>query len=345
MNKPPLFPPSQAPLFTNPPKLPTSKILKLWQRYVSSSKQQKIVLPIGIVIVGSLIIRLISTAVGDITGTQIIPITESTYTATSLPNTITPTLTLLPTFTPTITDTPTITFTATETFTPTITFTPTVTNTPTLTLPVAIGADCVPITNERVRAKVVRITDGDTIVVSIEGVEYKLRYIGMDAPEATNSGGSQSTYYNRQLLEGKTVTLVKDVSETDRYDRLLRYVFVGNIFVNYEMVRAGYASSGSWPPDTSCDQVLTSAFNQAKANKIGLWAPTVTPLPYVPLIIAPKPTSATAGGKCDPSYPTVCIPPPPPDLDCKDVPYKRFQVLSPDPHNFDADHDGIGCES
>ena len=47
---------------------------------------------------------------------------------------------------------------------------------------------------------------------------------------------------------------------------------------------------------------------------------------------------------CDPAYPTVCIPPPPPDLDCKDIPYRRFRVLPPDPHHFDGDFDGIGCE-
>jgi hypothetical protein len=48
---------------------------------------------------------------------------------------------------------------------------------------------------------------------------------------------------------------------------------------------------------------------------------------------------------CDPAYPTVCIPPPPPDLDCADIPYRRFTVLPPDPHHFDGDRDGIGCES
>ncbi len=53
---------------------------------------------------------------------------------------------------------------------------------------------------------------------------------------------------------------------------------------------------------------------------------------------------------CDPSYPTgekgqkICIPPGPPDLDCQDIPYRRFKVLSPDPHRFDRDKDGIGCE-
>jgi hypothetical protein len=48
---------------------------------------------------------------------------------------------------------------------------------------------------------------------------------------------------------------------------------------------------------------------------------------------------------CDPSYPDVCIPPPPPDLDCSDIPYRNFRVLPPDPHHFDVDGDGIGCET
>jgi predicted nucleic acid-binding Zn ribbon protein len=58
----------------------------------------------------------------------------------------------------------------------------------------------------------------------------------------------------------------------------------------------------------------------------------------------PPPTSTSRSG-CDPSYPTVCIPPPPPDLDCKDIQYRNFVVLPPDPHHFDGDHDGIGCET
>jgi micrococcal nuclease len=48
---------------------------------------------------------------------------------------------------------------------------------------------------------------------------------------------------------------------------------------------------------------------------------------------------------CDPSYPDFCIPPPPPDLDCPDIASKDFAVLPPDPHGFDADSDGVGCES
>ncbi|MBA4375801.1 MAG: hypothetical protein C0401_06475 [Anaerolinea sp.] len=264
--------------------------------------------------------------------------TPTTFpTQTQLPPTFTP----RPTLTATITLVPTDTTTPTITFTPTLTFTPTMTFTPTLTLPAAAGAQCVPAENERVKARVVRITDGDTIVVNIDGTEYKLRYIGVDAPESNASGGGQSTAYNRALVEGKTVTLVKDVSEVDRYDRLLRYVFAGDVFVNYEMARAGFSTSGTWPPDTSCDQTLANAEATARSNKLGLWAPTVTLKPYIP----PASTKPAPSGNCSPAYPSVCIPPAPPDLDCKDVPFKRFKVLPPDPHNFDRDGDGIGCES
>jgi uncharacterized protein DUF1524 len=59
----------------------------------------------------------------------------------------------------------------------------------------------------------------------------------------------------------------------------------------------------------------------------------------------PGPSSGGTDAGCDPAYPTVCIAPPPPDLDCADIPYRRFTVLAPDPHRFDGDHDGIGCET
>lgn len=66
-----------------------------------------------------------------------------------------------------------------------------------------------------------------------------------------------------------------------------------------------------------------------------------------PVIVPPAvdPPSLSPAGNCDPSYPDVCIPPSPPDLDCGDITYRRFQVLPPDPHRFDGDIDGVGCES
>lgn len=74
----------------------------------------------------------------------------------------------------------------------------------------------------------------------------------------------------------------------------------------------------------------------------------VAPTATATLAATPVPTlipTPTSGSQCHASYPTVCIPPPPPDLDCKDISPRRFTVLPPDPHNFDSDHDGIGCES
>ena len=72
---------------------------------------------------------------------------------------------------------------------------------------------------------------------------------------------------------------------------------------------------------------------------------TVTPRPTTTPRPAPTATPTRDPRLCDPSYPTVCIPPPPPDLDCSDIPYTDFVVLPPDPHGFDRDHDGIGCET
>jgi hypothetical protein len=80
--------------------------------------------------------------------------------------------------------------------------------------------------------------------------------------------------------------------------------------------------------------------------------PTTTVAP--PTTTAPPPPTTTAqtttaAGNCAPSYPNVCIPSPPPDLNCNDIPYHNFRVIytvpDPDPHRFDGDHDGIGCES
>jgi hypothetical protein len=70
-----------------------------------------------------------------------------------------------------------------------------------------------------------------------------------------------------------------------------------------------------------------------------------TPIPPVTPNVVIQPPSKSGGANCDPAYPTVCIPSPPPDLDCGDIPqFKNFKVLPPDPHRFDGNHDGVGCE-
>jgi len=81
-------------------------------------------------------------------------------------------------------------------------------------------------------AQAAKIVDGDTIDVQIDRETFRIRYIGINTPETGQPCAAEATNYNAGLVMGKTVNLAKDVSETDRYGRLLRYVYVGDIFVN-----------------------------------------------------------------------------------------------------------------
>ena len=124
---------------------------------------------------------------------------------------------------------------------------------------------------------VTRVIDGDTIEANINGIIHKIRYIGIDTPELDDERpevralAQEATRFNRELVEGKTIRLEKDVSETDRYGRLLRYVYVEDILVNAEMVRQGLAWAKSYPPDTKYQDVLEKAEVKARRDKIGLW--------------------------------------------------------------------------
>ena len=118
-------------------------------------------------------------------------------------------------------------------------------------------------------AKVSRIIDGDTIDVQMDGVRYRVRYIGMNTPERDQACYQEATDANAALVSGKTVTLVKDTSETDPYDRLLRYVYVGDTFVNAELVRGGWAENAVYPPDTKYEDTFHQLEVQARQANIG----------------------------------------------------------------------------
>lgn len=121
-----------------------------------------------------------------------------------------------------------------------------------------------------------KIVDGDTIKLSNGKT---VRYIGIDTPETVHPNkevqcyGKESSEFNKGLVLGRTVTLVKDVSETDRYGRLLRYVYLEDgTFVNEEMVNKGYAYASSYPPDILFSKDLATAMAEARDKKRGLWA-------------------------------------------------------------------------
>lgn len=314
-------------------------------------------------------------------------------------------------------------------------------------------------------ATLVRVVDGDTIRVMLDGEDTPLRYIGIDTPEPDDEDPAQraladaATAANAALVEGRVLILERDVSDTDRSDRILRHVWVddgsGLVLVSLELVRQGMARASSYPPDVAYDDVLAEAQDAARSRSIGMWAapPTAVPPPPAtvrivdtPMSIASEvrerfeggrgsstwtalafsadlvtvrwiarasadrdcsvawrlepvgdepinstinvaadaestgnrrydtpfdaaalavdsscagwaismegyetaPAATSAGDDCDSSYPDLCVPRYPPDLDCSWV-YARGEshitVRGADPHGFDGNNDGVGCES
>ena len=119
-------------------------------------------------------------------------------------------------------------------------------------------------------AQVVQVIDGDTIDVRLltDGLIYRVRYIGINTPERADVCFAEATAANELLVDGQTVLLVKDVSEVDRFERLLRYVYVGNTFVNAQLVADGWAESVHYPPDTTHNDFFDGL--QAGARNLGL---------------------------------------------------------------------------
>lgn len=204
---------------------------------------------------------------------------------------------------------------------PTVTRSPTITRTPTSALsPTAAGTATAtaPTVPDGQLATVVRVIDGDTIEVSIDGVTHRLRYIGMDTPEFDEPFFLESSEANRQLVEGQTVILVKDVSETDRFGRLLRYVYLQDgTFVNAELVRLGYAQVATFPPDVAHVDLYLDLEQAARSAGIGLWgepvaiAATNTPRPQPTATLPPSPPTSPPQPTAPPApQPTAPLPEP-----------------------------------
>lgn len=178
-------------------------------------------------------------------------------------------------------------------------------------------------------------------------VPVSVRFIGVDTAERGQPYFDEPTGYATAELSGKTIYLEKDVSEVDQFQRLLRYIWlarptIGNeaevraSMSNARLLLEGHGRLATFPPDVKYVDMFIKFQEEARNAQKGAWAPAPSPAQ----------TQAQTGQKCDPAYPDVCIPSPPPDLDCGDIPHRRFRVLPLDPHNFDGnDNDGIGCES
>ena len=125
--------------------------------------------------------------------------------------------------------------------------------------------------------RVIRSVDGDTI--ELEGGQ-KVRYVGVNAPETVDPRrkvecfGKEASTFNASLVEGKMVRLERDVSGTDKYGRLLRFVYLEDgTFVNEVLVREGYAYASAYAPDFTRKFFFAEAEKDARKNQRGLWSP------------------------------------------------------------------------
>ncbi len=206
---------------------------------------------------------------------------------------------------------------------------------------------------------VVRVVDGDTIDVNIDGKVERLRLIGMDTPETVDPRkpvqcfGKEASAKAKELLSGKKVRLEKDDSQgnRDKYDRLLRYVFLedGTSF-NKKMIAMGYAHEYTYNLPYKYQSEYKQAQKDAEKAGKGLWSPSTcngdtdqSATPSAQTTPKSQQSTAPTNGNCDPNY-SPCVPSVSYDLDCGDISFS-VKVIGTDHHRFDRDGDGYGCES
>ena len=126
------------------------------------------------------------------------------------------------------------------------------------------------------KAKVTRVVDGDTIIINNN---ERVRLILVNSPESVHPDESKNTKFGekasnftKKILENKIIYLEKDVSNRDKYDRLLRYVYLedGTLF-NELLVKEGYAKITTYPPDIKYKDIILKAQKYARENNKGLW--------------------------------------------------------------------------
>ena len=197
--------------------------------------------------------------------------------------------------------------------------------------------------------QVIKIIDGDTVDILIDGATERIRVIGLDTPETVDPRrpiecfGLEASAKAEELLLNQKVRLEADPTqgEKDTYNRLLRYVFLSD-GRNYslEMIKQGYGHEYTYNLPYKYQQVFQAAENAARSTQRGLWAPDAC----VDQATADSPAAGNdTSGNCHPAY-EPCLPVES-DLNCSDV-QGPITVKDPavDPYGLDGDNDGLGCE-
>jgi len=210
------------------------------------------------------------------------------------------------------------------------------------------------------------VVDGDTFDVVVDmpigygddcpvtaGQTYRVRLIGVDTPEVYGGAecyGPEASAYAKSLLEGHAVCLMRDTSCTDRYDRLLAYVWVDTdpstpgceLFLNGDLAWQGYGNAMSYPPDTLLVPSIRASECEAYQAGRGMWS-ACPGLPAPTGCGTPEPTPTPDGR--DPCGPCAAT-----DCNCGD--FSTWQQAKDcldahpgDPFDLDGNHDGVPCES
>lgn len=153
--------------------------------------------------------------------------------------------------------------------------------------------------------KVIRVVDGDTIDVEIDGKTERVRYIGIDTPETVDPRklvqcfGVEASKKNKELVEGKIVRLEKDITDRDKYKRLLRYVWLGDTLINQELVAQGFAKSYSYPPDIKYQDKFVTTEKKAREDKLGLWTACASETAPVTAVTSSVTQTSASNPACD----------------------------------------------
>lgn len=131
--------------------------------------------------------------------------------------------------------------------------------------------------------KVIKVADGDTLTILVDGQKERIRLVGIDTPEKKQPvWGPRTKDFTTRLAMGKTVRVETDVEERDRYGRVLGYVYVGKTFLNLELVRQGYAMLYTSPPNVAHTDAFLAAQREAREAGRNIWHPKdgLTQTPY-----------------------------------------------------------------
>lgn len=196
--------------------------------------------------------------------------------------------------------------------------------------------------------RVLEVLSGDTITVNIAGQAVQVRYIGIEAPDINEVCFHEALQGNQDLVHGRTVVMLRRTGDTDRDGYVLRYVFLGSVFINAELIRLGYAETPDGPPDSLFGDWFNYLEQEASrhnlnchalgafGNSFSLQTYVLSPMPQLQTTAVPSELPDVGGSSC-PSLSYRCSQ----FSSCS----QAYACLRAGNTRLDSDGDGVPCEA